>query len=66
MPTITAIGNADPDKHLSDKMRQRISKFSRVALLGLWRIARNKSRRRGAIFWREVKLECWQRLAGVK
>lgn len=50
---------------LSPKVRYFLAKKSRKALRGVFRLARDRSRRKGAYFWRAVKQESWRLLAGA-
>lgn len=50
---------------LKPEVRKFLVSKSRKVLLSIFRLSRDRSRRKGAYFWRAVKQESWRLLAKV-
>ena len=57
---------ASKDEKLSDSLKLRLSRYTRRTLLYVWRMARTRSRKRAAYFWRNLKVTTWRLLAGLE
>lgn len=62
---VLAPSNSNKNYVLSSKARDFLARQSKRALVGIFRLARKRSRRKSAYFWRQVKLESWRLLAGI-